>query len=318
VEVTGADSQTRLRADDGAELFLYIWRPVTAPRAAIQIVHGMAEHAGRYARSAQQLTAAGFAVYAIDLRGHGRTAAASELGYFAPRGGWQRVVADLHCVQQRIAADLPGVARFMLGHSMGSMLLRDYLCSHAPEIAGAVLSSTSGGTGVLAKLGGAIARLERRRLGATGHSQLLQRLSFGNFNKAFAPNRTEYDWLSRDHGEVDKYVSDPLCGFPLTVQGWIDVFTGIEWIEHDANICRMRGNLPIYLFSGDRDPVGRRTRGVHWLINAYRRLGLTELTFRFYPEGRHEMLNETNRDEVHRDLIAWFDAVLDRSSAAAA
>jgi alpha-beta hydrolase superfamily lysophospholipase len=309
-----ASSDFRLRADDGALLFVHRWLPAGAPKAIVLIVHGMAEHAGRYARTADYLTAAGFGVYAHDQRGHGRSAAEGDLGYFGERGGWERLTRDVHCIERRIASDFPGVPRFVLGHSLGSLLVRDYLCSQAPDIAGAVLSATKGSTGVLAKLGLGIALLERARVGAKGHSEILQNLSFGRFNWGFAPRRTEFDWLSRDPAEVDKYVADPLCGFPLTTQAWVDVFGGLARVEQNALISGMRPSLPLYLFAGDRDPVGPRTKGVPWLLAAYRRLGVGQPTFKFYPQGRHEMFNETNRDEVHRDLIAWFDAVLSRSA----
>jgi len=312
-----ASSDFRLRADDGALLFVHRWLPVGAPKAIVLIVHGMAEHAGRYARTAGYLTAAGFGVYAHDQRGHGRSAAEGDLGYFTEHGGWQRLARDVHCLERRIAADFPGVPRFVLGHSLGSLVVRDYLCNQAPDIAGAVLSATKGSTGVLAKLGLGIALLERARVGAKGHSKILQTLSFGSFNRGFAPVRTEFDWLSRDPAEVDKYVADPLCGFPLTAQAWIDVFHGLARVEQDAFIADMRPSLPLYLFAGDQDPVGPKTKAVPWLLAAYRRLGVGQPTFKFYPQGRHEMLNETNRDEVHRDLIAWLDAVLSRSAAPA-
>lgn len=312
-----ASRDFRLRADDGVDLFVHRWLPAAAPRAIVLIVHGMAEHAGRYARTAEYLTAAGFGVYAHDQRGHGRSAPEGGLGYFADRAGWQRLTRDVHCLERRIAEDFPGVPRFVLGHSLGSLLVRDYLCSHAPDIAGAVLSATKGRTGVLAKLGLGIALLERARVGARGHSKILQSLSFGSFNRGFAPTRTEFDWLSRDPAEVDKYVADPLCGFPLTTQAWVDVFGGLARVEPDALIARMPPSLPLYLFTGDQDPVGPKTTAVPWLLAAYRRVGVGQPTFKFYPQGRHEMLNETNRDEVHRDLIAWFDAVLSRSAAPA-
>jgi alpha-beta hydrolase superfamily lysophospholipase len=306
-------STFRLAVDDGAELFVYRWEPEAAPpKAVVQIVHGMVEHAGRYVRLAELLTAAGYAVYAADQRGHGQTALTlGDLGYFADRDGWRRILDDQHGVNRRIAADHPGLPIFLFGHSMGSFLAQHYLFTYGDSIAGAVLSSTNAGAAVKARVGQAIAKLERLRLGPRGKSPLLQR-AFSGFNRGFAPTRTEFDWLSRDASEVDKYVADPLCGFDFSVQGWIDLLDGLVEISRHENIGRVPRSLPLYLFSGERDPVGEETRGVLRLIDTYRRTGLTDLTQRFYPGGRHEMLNEENRAEVQRDLVAWLDAALAR------
>lgn len=304
-------STFRLPVGDGVSLFVYRFDPEGAPKAVVQIAHGMAEHAGRYARLAAHLVTAGYAVYASDHRGHGQTVMSpNDLGHFADEGGWQKVVEDLYALQRRIVEEHPGVPLFFFGHSMGSMLLQDFLFTHAAGLAGAVMSGTSGGAAALAKTARVIAKGERLRLGKRGRSALLQKLSFGSYNKRFAPTRTEFDWLSRDAVEVDKYIADPLCGFDITVQGWVDVLDGVVRIGDEANIRRVPLELPIYLFSGSRDPVGNDTRGVRWLIDAYTRAGLKHVTHRFYPEGRHEMLNEVNRSEVHDHVLQWFEGVL--------
>jgi alpha-beta hydrolase superfamily lysophospholipase len=303
----------RLAVDDGVELFVYRWLPAGAPRAVVQIAHGMAEHAGRYARVAAQLTLAGYAVYAADHRGHGRTALApGDLGYFADDNGWLRAVDDLYALRRRIAEDHPVLPVFAFGHSMGSMMLQQYLFSHGDSIAGAVLSGAGGGRTLLALGGAALAWGERARLGPRGRSPLLQYMTFGDYNRAFRPTRTEFDWLSRDEAEVDKYVADPLCGFAFTVQGWLDVLRGILQIERADHLRRIPQWMPLYVFSGELDPVGDRGRGVRRLLDALRRAGLHDVAHRLYPGARHEMLNETNRDEVQRDLIAWLDGALER------
>ena len=308
-------STFRLPVDDGVALHVYRWTPGGPPKAVVQIAHGLAEHAGRYGPTAAALTAAGFAVYANDHRGHGLTASTpEELGYFAAQNGWRRLVDDLHRLNRRIADEHPGRPIFLLGHSMGSFLAQQYLFSHGDSIVGGVLSGTNGGAGMLVRIGRSVAQLERLRLGARGRSALLHKQFFGSFNRRFRPARTELDWLTRDPAEVDKYIADPLCGFALTVQGWIDVLDGLLEIERPAHIQCVPASLPIYLFSGDHDPVGGETRGVRWLAAAYRRAGLTDVTERFYPGGRHEMLNEVNRAEVERDLVAWLDGVLARTA----
>lgn len=308
-------STFRLAAEDDLELFVYRWEPDTPAKAVLQIVHGMAEHAGRYARVAEQLTLAGYAVYAGDCRGHGQTAGTpGDLGYLADSNGFGHALDDLHRVHARIVEQHPGLPIYLFGHSMGSFLVRHYLFTYGESVAGAVLSGTSGGTGFQARLAGIVAVPERLRLGPRGRSVLLDWLLFGGFNRNFKPTRTEFDWLSRDTSEVDKYVADPLCGFAFTVQGWIDVLGGLIEMERAQNIRRVPRSLPLYLFSGDRDPVGQETRGVRSVTKAYRKAGLSDVTERFYPGGRHEMLNETNRAEVQRDLIGWLDAALARRS----
>jgi alpha-beta hydrolase superfamily lysophospholipase len=302
-----------LAAADGIELFVYRWLPDAAAKAVVQIVHGLAEHAGRYARLAGALTAAGYAVYADDHRGHGRTARdAAALGFFAERDGWQRCLDDLWRLNRRIAADHPGLPILLLGHSMGSFLAQHFISEHGDALAGAVLSASSGKPPPLAAIGRVVARLERLRLGAHGRSALIHALSFGAYNKPFAPARTPFDWLSRDAAEVDKYAADPLCGFPATVQLWIDLLDALPEIARPARQARIPKRLPIFIISGARDSVSADTKGLQQLLAAYRTAGLERVTHRFYPEARHELFNELNREEVTRDLVAWLDGVIAR------
>ncbi|MFI5306812.1 MAG: alpha/beta fold hydrolase [Polyangiales bacterium] len=306
-------SDFRLPVGDGVELFVHHWEPDRPPKAALQIAHGMAEHAARYARLAARLTGAGYAVYAGDHRGHGQTARApGDLGYLADHDGFAVLTEDLFKLNRRIASDHPGTPLFLLGHSLGSLLAQRYLFTRGDSVDGVVLSGTSSGSEWLARGGKAVAKVERLRLGPRGRSRLLQVLSFGDFNRRFKPIRTEFDWLSRDPREVDNYVADPLCGFDFTVQGWIDVLDGVIANNRADNIARVPHTLPIYLFSGEQDPVGRNTAAVKELANAYRRAGVSDVTERFYPGARHETLNEQNRDEVEQDLLFWLDAVLAR------
>ena len=299
-------------SDDGVEIFTYRWRPeADVPlRAAVQVAHGMAEHAGRYARFAEALTAAGFAVYANDHRGHGRTAAEADHGYFADADGWFKVAGDLRRLTERVREDHPGAPVFLFGHSMGSFLVRTYVIQNAEGIAGAILSGTGGDPGLLGRVGLLVARTIAALRGPRHPSVLLDRMSFGSFNKAFAPARTPFDWLSRDPDEVDKYVADPLCGNVFTAGFFADLLTGLAYIHRPENVARVPRDLPMLLFSGDQDPVGDATRGVQQTADAYRAAGLTDVTVRFYPGGRHEMLNETNRDEVTADVRAWIEAHL--------
>ncbi|AUX39827.1 alpha/beta hydrolase [Sorangium cellulosum] len=303
-----ADTFT-FQADDGRELFVYRWLPDGAARGIFHIAHGMSEHAGRYARVAHALCGAGWAVYANDHRGHGRTARdRSELGFFASEGGFARVVRDLAQLVAREKEEHPGLPVVLFGHSMGSYLVQEFLIERGGSIQGAVLSGSSGKPSALVDAGRLLARAERRRLGERGQSQVLQSMSFGSFNKAFAPARTPFDWLSRDGAEVDRYLTDARCGFAATTSLWIDVLDAMVEIARPERQARIPKDLPLYIFSGSRDPLGGPLKGVSQLIEAYRAAGLRHVTHRFYPGGRHEMLNEINREEVTRDLLVWLDA----------
>lgn len=295
-----------LATADGTDLFVYHWLPAGQSRAVVQIAHGLAEHAGRYARLAEALTGAGYAVYANDHRGHGRTAkSADELGWFAEDDGWQKCVDDLWQVNRHIAATHPSLPIVVLGHSMGSTLAEQLMGDHGDALAGVVLSGANGKPTALAKVGGVITRAERVRLGPRGRSKLVQSLTFDAFNKKFAPARTVFDWLSRDAAEVDKYVADPLCGFPATVQLWIDLLEGWNAVSQPAHRERVPKALPLYVIAGGRDPVSGNTRQLGPWLAEYKAAGVANLTHRFYPDARHELFNETNRDEVTRELIEW-------------
>jgi alpha-beta hydrolase superfamily lysophospholipase len=301
-------SSLTLTAADGVALFVYAWLPDAPPKAVVQIAHGLAEHAGRYARLAASLNAAGYAVYAGDHRGHGRTARApDELGFFADSDGWRKCLDDLWQLNRRIAADHPGLPIVLIGHSMGSFLAQHFICEHGEAVAGVVLSASNGKPAPLAAVGRLIARIERLRLGRRGKSALIQALAFSAFNKPFAPARTPFDWLSRDPAEVDKYIADPLCGFQSTVQLWIDLLDALAAIADPARPARIPKRLPIFVIAGARDPVSQNTKGLAQLLAAYGGAGLERVTDRFYPEARHELFNEVNRDEVTRDVIAWLD-----------
>ncbi len=302
-------SEFLFRAADGARLLGRRWPPDGPPRAIVQIAHGLAEHGGRYARVAAALNGAGYAAYVSDLRGHGPSCPASELGHFADKDGWAKCVDDLWTFNRLIAAERPGVPIVFLGHSMGSFLGWRFIAERSDALAGAAFSGSSGKPPPIAALGRLIARVERLRLGPRGRSALLNQMMFGDFNKSFRPARTAFDWLSRDPTEVDAYVADPLCGFPFTTQLAIDLLDALADLARPDSRAPIRNDLAIYVFSGEKDPVGANIQG---LIGALKAAGFSRLATRIYPGARHEVLNETNRDEVTRDLIAWLDDVVCR------
>ncbi|MFL6078591.1 MAG: alpha/beta hydrolase [Ornithinibacter sp.] len=301
---------TTVTTSDGTALHTYRWLPDGSPKAVVQIAHGMAEHAARYARLAEALTAAGFAVYAHDHRGHGSTASKADHGYFADREGWTSVVADLRTVTDLAREEHPDLPVFLLGHSMGSFLARAYVIEDSRRLAGLVLSGTGGDPGVLGKVGVLVARSEARLRGRRHVSTLLDKLTFGQYNSAFKPNRTGFDWLSRDDAEVDLYVADELCGATFTSGFYADLLGGLAGINDRRQVARVRRDLPILIVAGDADPVGDSGKGVRAVAEQYESVGVADVTCTLYPGARHEIFNETNRDEVTADVVAWLDAHL--------
>ncbi|WP_236207988.1 alpha/beta hydrolase [Pseudomonas tohonis] len=301
-----------LTASDGASLHVNRWSGDAPPRAVVMVAHGMAEHGGRYARLGQALVAAGLELYVHDQRGHGRTAQHGILGLYAEHDGWNKVVGDLASLNHHIRQQHPQAPIVLLGHSMGSYIGQAYLMQHSCSLQGAILSGSNYQPVGLYRAAAVVARLERWRQGPNGRSALIEFLSFGSFNKAFKPNRTAFDWLSRDPDEVDKYVNDPLCGFRCTNQLWLDLLGGLQTITPVKNLAQIDPDLPLLVVGGARDPVsdGRRLDD---LARALGEAGVKDVQLKIYPDARHELLNETNRDEVTAHLLDWLEHALAHS-----
>lgn len=298
-----------LNCSDAAPLYVNRWFADQPPKAVLMVAHGMAEHSGRYARLGAALVAAGYELYAHDQRGHGETARHGSLGHYADRDGWNLVVNDLARLNHHIRQQHPHVPIFLLGHSMGSYITQAYLMHHSCSLQGAILSGSNYQPAWLYRAARAVACFERWRQGPLGRSALLEFLSFGSFNKAFKPNRTAFDWLSRDPAEVDNYVNDPLCGFRCSNQLWLDLLGGLLQITPLRNLAQIDSGLPLLVIGGARDPVsqGKRLRD---LAGALREAGNPQVQLKIYPDARHELLNESNRDEVTADLIDWLEQAL--------
>ena len=298
-----------LATRDGLHLHVNHWHADQPPSAVIMLSHGMAEHGLRYARLAESLVAAGFDLYALDQRGHGQSATQGVLGHYADEGGWDKVVGDLASLNHHIRQRYPQTPIFLFGHSMGSYIGMAYLLGHSCSLQGAVLSGSNYQPVALYRAARLIAGFERWRLGPKGRSKVIDYLSFGSFNKAFKPNRTAFDWLSRDAAEVDKYVTDPLCGFVCTTQLWCDLLDGLQYITPVENLAQIDADLPLLVIGGSRDPVSDGKR-LGDLAGALRDAGLRDVQLKIYPEARHELLNESNRDEVTAHLIDWLQQAL--------
>lgn len=300
-------------APDGHRIHVRAWTPEAEPRATVQIVHGMAEHSGRYAPLAEKLVGRGFAVYASDHRGHGGSIPLGEEPGHLGEDGFVHAARVVATLARRIEKKHPAVPRVLFGHSFGSFVVQHLLYSE-PSLADAVvLSGTSGKPPPHAALGPSLARIERQRLGPRGKSPIIDALTFRDFNRRFKPNRTDFDWISSDPAQVDAYAADPLCGFMLSVQSWLDLFEALPTLTASENLARIPKDLPIYIFAGADDPVGEHGRGVRKLAKAYRKAGLQRVDVRLYDGGRHEMLRETNADEVTAELIAWLERAISTS-----
>ena len=308
--------------DDGTQVFLRRWDTGGTPRAVLHIVHGMAEHSRRYAPLARRLGAEGIEVWAADQRGHGETACGKNhlgkgglLGHCADGDGFARVAADIDMINRRIIKERPGVPLFLLGHSWGSFLAQSYIenyegkpsaCGEPVNLAGCILSGSRGpSTSLKITLGAPLMTALAFLIGQRKGSKLVRALADGPYNKFFRPNRTGFDWLSRDEKAVDAYIADPRCGMLCSTGFYRDMARALKRIHRADEMKKIRKSLPVYIFSGSADPVGDMSESIAALAVAYRHLEIKDLETVLYPDARHEPLNETNREEVQESLLSW-------------
>lgn len=297
--------QQVLVATDGHDIHVQRWEPESKATCVIQVLHGLGEHASRYARFAEAATEAGYAVCAHDHRGHGGHD--GESGHFADAEGWLKVIADSEAVNSLIREEYDNAPVILLGHSMGSYIAQAFAMRYGDRLSGLILSASTWPSRMQLAPAKLLAKFESWRLGRHRKSALLDQVGFGNFNKPFAPARTEFDWLSREAGEVDKYVADPLCGGPYSCALWLDLIGGLFEISSARAITQVPADLPILITGGESDPVGG-DKGMTQLVTHYAQTGHQRITVKIYPDGRHEMLNEVNRDEVTADWLEWIAA----------
>ena len=300
----------RFPSCDGThQIFARQWLPTEGqPKAVVQIVHGVSEYIDRYAPVARYLADHGFLVVGCDHLGHGRTALGpEEYGFFTEQKGWHTVSGDVRRLRTLMGQKYPDLPYFLLGHSMGSFLARTYLIDWPGTLTGAILSGTGQEAPAMVTAGWHMANLVSKLSGQRAHSKLVEKLSFGAYNKQFAPTRTRADWISRDEAVVDAYIADPLCEFLPTAGMFRDMMEGLQYIANKNNLKKMDPATPVYIFSGDHDPVGGNGEGVQKVAGFFREAGTEDLTVKLYPDGRHEMMNEINRDEVFADLLAWLE-----------
>ena len=298
-------------ASSGVEVFTYRWEPEEAAsvKGAVLIIHGISEHAGRYRDFAQALTEAGFLVYAPDLPGHGKTSQNQETFGHAGDNGWNALVHNVYELTERINGENADLPLFIMGHSMGSFILRSYMYEYgdSQRVQGFILSGTGGSPWVMLTFGRLLCTLMMKVKGKMHKSPFIQGLTFKDFNAKCRENLTCYDWLTRDTQIVDSYIKDELCGQVCTVSFYRDFFQGILDVQQQANISRIPKHVPVLIFSGQMDPVGGYGKTVLSLVQRYQAAGIQDVTWKLYENGRHEMLNEVNRNEVMQDIIRWID-----------
>ncbi len=300
-----------LPSPTGATLRVYHQPAAGTPRGVVQVNHGLAEHAARYARFAAALAAQGFHVYAHDHRGHGFTTAPdAPARRFATQGGADKVIADVDAVHDMIARAHPGLPVIAFGHSMGGLICLNYLMRHSDRVRAGAVWNANFSAGLLGRLGQAILRWEAFRLGSDVPSRVLPKLTFQAWAKQIPNARTPFDWLSRDEAEVDKYIADPLCGWDASVSMWQDVFDLIFAGADDANLAKIRRDLPVQLVGGEKDPATDGGKAVKHLAARMRKLGFADLSETVFPATRHESLNEINRDEATAHFVRWAERVV--------
>ena len=283
--------------------------PDAEPRAIVQIIHGIAEYIDRYDEFMSFLADNGIIAVGTDHLGHGKSIESEEqTGFFAYDNGWDYVVRDEEVLRLAMHENYPELPIIVFGHSMGSFMARTLLIRYPDAFNAAIISGTGNQGAALVNGGLFMGNLVTGLKGAHHYSKFLNNLAFGSYNKIYENPKTEYDWLSRDEANVQKYIDDPLCGFIPSCSLFRDMMTGVKFITNKKNLTAMNKNMPVYFMSGDMDPVGECGKGVQKAYNNFLEAGMKDVSIKLYPGGRHEMLNEINKDEVYTDILAWLDS----------
>lgn len=283
--------------------------PDAEPRAIVQIIHGIAEYIDRYDEFMSFLADNGIIAVGTDHLGHGKSIESEEqTGFFAYENGWDYVVRDEEVLRLAMHENYPELPIIVFGHSMGSFMARTLLIRYPDAFNAAIISGTGNQGAALVNGGLIMGNLVTGLKGAHHYSKFLNNLAFGSYNKIYDNPKTEYDWLSRDEANVQKYIDDPLCGFIPSCSLFRDMMTGVKFITNKKNLTAMNKDMPVYFMSGDMDPVGECGKGVQKAYNNFLEAGMKDVSIKLYPGGRHEMLNEINKDEVYTDILAWLDS----------
>ncbi len=297
-----------LTMKDGKKLFYRVWKAENT-KATVHINHGMAEHSLRYDRFAKFLNAHGYTVFCQDHRGHGRTKEnAEETGWFADEDGWMLICNDSHALDIEIMKEYPCVPHFIFGHSMGSFMTRTNIALHSPDYTAAVIMGTGYSKGLVSKFGRRVALSRCKKYGSKHKDEFLNELAFSSYLKKFDYKKEGVCcWLSSDRDEVKKYEEDPDCGFICSSRFYADLIEGLETANNEKLISQIRKDLPIMFLSGDMDPVGDYGKGVVRASKLYKFADMEDVRLKLYKNGRHEILNDTMRDEVMNDVLSFYE-----------
>lgn len=280
--------------------------PDAEPKAIVQIIHGIAEYIDRYDEFMSFLADNGIIAVGTDHLGHGKSIESEEqTGFFAYDNGWDYAVRDEEVLRLAMHENYPELPIIVFGHSMGSFMARTLLIRYPDAFNAAIISGTGNQGAALVNGGLFMGNLVTGLKGAHHYSKFLNNLAFGSYNKIYENPKTEYDWLSRDEANVQKYIDDPLCGFIPSCSLFRDMMTGVKFITNKKNLTAMNKDMPVYFMSGDMDPVGECGKGVQKAYNNFLEAGMKDVSIKLYPGGRHEMLNEINKDEVYTDILTW-------------
>jgi len=301
-EVSLLDSTT------GAKIRLYSMKASSKPKGVIVVAHGMAEHGGRYERFANHLVTNGYHTLCYDHRGHGETVAyGAPQGMFTQQDGLQKVVEDMGVVVTHAHEENPKLPIILFGHSMGAIIGLNYCIKHSDKIDAAALWNAGVDGGALLVVYNLLLKVERMLRGSDTSSFIANKLAFEDWNKKFAPNRTPFDWLSRDEAEVDKYIADPMCGFMASNGLWLEIVKAIKIGANDNELTKIRNDLPIHLSAGGKDPCSDYGKAVERVHTRLKKTGIQDLALTIDPDNRHEALNELNRDNTMTEFVTWLD-----------
>ena len=296
---------------DGESIFYYKWRANDKQdlKGVVQISHGVGEHAGRYQSIAKLLQKKGYDVYAHDHRAHGKSAKTADfLGFYDGDDYFSDAILDMRKLTELIKHEHPNQKIILFGHSMGSLLSREYVTQYGDDLEALILSGTASFMKGLGAVGLVSAKFFSKINGKHRSNEMLKNLFFNQFNKKFKPNRTKVDWISSDEKQVDIFEADPLRIEDFSLSVFLDILKGSKKINKLPTFENTAKELPIYIFSGDNDPVGEMGKGVKKVAKKYKKAGILDVTLKLYEGGRHEMLNEVNKDEVEKDLLKWLNA----------
>ena len=287
------------------------WIPDQEVKGILQISHGMVEFIERYEEFAEYMTKKGFLVTGNDHLGHGDSVRSKDqYGFFNEKNGNAVLLLDLYQLQRKTKELYPNVPYFLMGHSMGSFLARQYLCLYGKELDGAIIMGTGYHSRFEAKLGMRLTKMIAAIKGWGYRSKFVNALAFGSYNRKFKPGRTDKDWLTKDEKIVDDYIKDERCQFLFTLNGYYNLFFSLAKLTNKDNIQKMPKNLPVLFVSGEDDPVGNFGKGVKKVVDTFKENGMKRVSCKMYPNDRHEILNELDRKKIYQDLYEWIQKTM--------